>query len=438
MASSAKLNSMDLCNDWDKDKDSEHNPRTSSHFRFLVITLGPTGAGKSIMARNLKQAAQGINSLVARKPWFEKVLDDYVEDSEIYKREMTAFIEKNEKAGINIYDLDGCSIYEPKWTAFVNEISNIYFKAREEEGLAEIYNAEFNKNIKQGHNIIYEITGKNKLSIIKILNYVLSQTENCRTHKYIILAGYSIVDYYLLQARNISRFQTAYAEFLKGDKPPRLPWVGCFNHRVGPKIMSYCQMLDDIKHTVLELIKCGYVYSPGKYKLQSNVNNENTPRVNVNDISRLSKTGECFLDKTATIEHGRKSVFIPKGLYIDYLYIYNNIYKKTNLMAKINLSERSRFLGNPDNYNEDDKRLAYYEYTSISALVDIIDKTGPPTTADNRVYNVCGPGTALPTHKMGTRANIYLQKNLHKDGGMRNTRRNRNRNISKTRNKRQL
>ena len=434
MTSNQYSNSIDLCNNWDTDKMSNNNPRTSSNFRFLIITLGPTGAGKSTMATNLKKVAQKINSSAYRYEWFNKVLDDYIEESDLYKSEMAEFIEKN-KGGINISELDGCSIYEPKWTQFAKEMSRIYFKARIQGGLADKYNADFNESIKNGKNMLFEITGKNKLSVIKALNTVLNQTGNCKTYKYIILAGYSIVDYYLLQARNISRFQNDYIQFINdpSKKPPRLPWIGCFNNEIPrneSSILSYCQVLNDIKNTVIELINCGYVYSSEKNKLRNNAGNANksTTANGGQDVFRIIEDGKCYLDKTANIEAGRKSIYIPKGLYIDYLYIYNNIYLKVELLAKINLSERSRILENPDHFNEKGRATSYYEQNSIPVLIDVINRAGPPANSQDRVYDICGLGTPLPTNKTDITSHKYIQEYLNKDGGayIRNTRRKKN------------
>jgi broad-specificity NMP kinase len=419
------------CDDWVNTPGSEKNPRSSSKFRFLIILLGPTGAGKSDMSKNLKKNAQTINSAAYRNDWFEKVIDDYVEESEIYKTKMSALIEANRES-ITTARLDGCSIYDPPWKGIAKEMVKIYFEARNEGKIVDRYNEEFKANITAGKNIVFEITGRNKLTVIEALNRIMEQTNNCKDHKYIVLAGYSIVEYFSLQARNISRFQKTLQEFLADPtkKPPRLPWVGCFSHRVEGEesgIMSYCEMLHSIKNTVTDLIQCGYFYSQANYERQNRVEKMNKSKAVEKERynTRITTEGRCFLDKTSLAAgEKRPELFIPKGLYIDYFYIYNNIYTTPKLMAKINLSKRSFFLENPEHFNLKGRPLGYFESAQIPTLLDIITKLGPPMTSDGVFYDVCGVGTPIATSTRQAKASLYIQKNLGKYSGgdyLRNT-----------------
>lgn len=405
MAAAAHTEALDLtaCESWENDPKSPNNPRTSDNFRFLIITLGPTGSGKSGMAGKLKSLAKGINSAAYRHEWFEKVIDDYVEESDYFKGRMSDLIFNHDKfkhiGEEEIKTLDGCSIYQDTWKELTEEMNKIYFDARETGGIVQHYNAEFARNLSDGKNIVFEITGRNKLTIIEALNTILSATNNCKTHKYIILCGYSIVDYYILQARNISRFRQSFLKF-KADpaheKPPRLPWVGCFSHKTpgtSSTIISYCEMLNAIKNTLFDLLSCGHYLSN-------------------REVKRTTAEGECYLDKTTPVEAARPINHRPQGLYVDLLYIFNNIYSDQTLMAKINISERSVFLENPT------KPLNYYKLESLETIKDIIIKTGPPSSGDGGAnpYNLCGTGIPIPTSFREPSSKKYSQ-NFNLAGG---------------------
>lgn len=426
-------NNIGKCADWTDEPHSPNNPKSSTKFRFLIFALGPTGSGKSTSITKLKNFAQTINSAAYRNAWYEKGLDDYVQENPLYKSSVETLIGKY--PSLDLSTLDGCTIKNKPWKDFAREITSIYFNARADKSsgisIVQQYNKDFNDAITDGKNIVCEITGGKKKTIIETLNDILDKTNKCENFKYIILASYNVVNFYLLQERNISRFKQQYEDFLKDKSKaaPRLPWIGCFSQKNdGQKdsIISYCEVLESIKNTIVELLNCGYYSSIDKNKAQNNaeVADKSTTKNDENPgYERLTKEGECFFNVSYPNKESNLYYKIPKGLNIDVLYIFNNIYKNMTLMAKINLSKRSKYLENFDSFNEKGRPTSYYEVKHIDTLIDIINKEGPPKT-ESEVYDLCGLGLPLASPTRKTKSNMYVQKTLNQYGGskMRKTR----------------
>ena len=295
------------------------NPTYDKKMRFLIITLGPTGSGKSTMATQLMNYARRINGSAARAEWSQKVLDDYVEESPEYKIEMDKIISKIEKkvggresliAMLN--EIDGCSIYSEPWHEFARECTEVYFRVRTPidpayKNKVDLFNNAFHESLQAGKNIIFEITGRNMLTTIEALNALAVYTNDCEKYNYIILAGYNVTDYYSLQNRNIDRFTHAMKKYLRDGnaKPPRLPWIGCFNPE-NPGL-SFCNALNEIKTNILNLVtKCG------KYR-------------NGKNIVKYSQE-RCIYDSGVGLVPNDRPDFNQNGLAIDILFIFNNIY----------------------------------------------------------------------------------------------------------------
>jgi hypothetical protein len=421
---------ISACDNWTDDPRSPNNPKSSGKFRFLIFALGPTGSGKSTSITKLKNFAQSINSAAYRNTWYEKGLDDYVQENPLYKTSIDSLIKKYHS--LDLTTLDGCTIKNKPWKDFAREMTSIYFKSRNDKSsgisIVKQYNRDFNDAITDGKNIVCEITGRNRKTIIETLNDILDKTNNCENYKYIILASYNVVNFYLLQERNISRFKHQYEDFLKDKSKiaPRLPWIGCFsqkNEGIDDGISSYCEVLDSIKNTIVELLNCGFYSSIDKNKEQNNAevasksdaNNYKNP-----GYERLTKEGECFFNVSYPNKESNSYYTVPKGLNIDVLYIFNNIYKELTLMAKINLSKRSKYLENVDNFNEKGRPKSYYEVKHVGTLIDIINKEGPPKT-ESEVYDVCGLGLPLASPTRKTKSNMYVQHKLNQYGGYRKT-----------------
>ena len=151
------------CNDWVSIPRDIKNPTYSSKTRFLVITLGATGSGKSSMAKELMKYAGKINTTGKTVKWQTKVLDEYVEESDEYKKAMDEVIDKlrqkveaggaiSLQAALN--SLDGCKIYDEPWFTFAKECTQTYFSVRNATKAVDKFNNAFHESIQQGKNII--------------------------------------------------------------------------------------------------------------------------------------------------------------------------------------------------------------------------------------------------------------------------------------------
>ena len=360
----------DRCKSWS-------NPKTAANIRFLIMTLGPTGSGKSSMAQKLKEYATQINSTAVRYDWQTKVLDEYVEESPEYRTKMDLIIEKlsNLYGGIpelknKLDDLDGCSINDEPWSSFAKECSDAYFEVRSTKtngkNKVDLFNDTFHTSLQEGKNIIFEITGRNMLTTIEAMNAITAYTNDCENFNYIILAGYNITDYYSLQTRNIQRFTQALKQYLEdsSSKPPRLPWVGCFN--TDNKTMGFCIALSDIKNNIKHLIE-----TCGRYQ-------------NGTQLEKYSSE-ECLYDDTiqSNMTNSRPD-FNANGLSIDILFIFNNIYRNIKLILKIPISERSALLGNLS-------KNVYPSREDIDTTLQILDFYGP-IEKDKEFLDVCNEG----------------------------------------------
>jgi hypothetical protein len=329
------------------------------------------------MAQKIKEYATQINPSAVRNDWQTKVLDEYVEESPEYKTIMDRIIENlsDEYGGVTelknkLDDLDGCSINDEPWSSFAKNCSDAYFKVRSTKtngkNKVDLFNDTFHTSLQEGKNIIFEITGRNMLTTIEAMNAITVYTNDCKDFNYIILAGYNITDYYSLQNRNIQRFTQALKQYLvdSTSKPPRLPWVGCFN--TVNNGLGFCTALSDIKQNIIRLIE-----TCGRYQ-------------NGAQLEKYSSE-KCLYDDTiqANMTNDRPD-FNANGLSIDILFIFNNIYRNIKLILKIPISERSALLGNLH-------KNIYPSREDIDKTLQLLNFYGP-IEKDHEFLDVCNEG----------------------------------------------
>lgn len=217
------------------------------------------------------------------------------------------------------------------------------------------------------------------LTTIEALNAVAKYTNDCEKYNYVILSGYNITDFYSLQNRNIGRFTKALQKYLKKetDVPPRLPWIGCFNPS-NPGL-SFCLAIDGIQNNIINLINRSGYYRRGK------------------NIQKLFPGNKCIYDIKEIMENPRDDLN-PNGLSVDILFIFNNIYKEIKLMAKIPLSQRSKYL-----VNFDLTPKIYATEPEIHELITLVNSFGPQK-GNEQFLDVCGKG--MPVYSREKEANI--------------------------------
>jgi hypothetical protein len=378
------------CLNWSNTPRSPTNPTYAKNTRFLIITLGPTGSGKSSMAKYLINYAKKINNQAKNIAWTTKVLDDYVEESEDYKKEIDAVIAQNgDSAYLNsiLDNLDGCTIYEEPWKTIAQSCLDAYFKVRGMKDSAgqnkvDMFNNAFHDALAAGNNIIYEITGRSMFTTLEALNAISFYTNDCEKYNYVILAGFNITDFYSLQNRNIDRFKYAFRQYAKNpgqEKPPRLPWIGCFNPN--NKGLSFCTVLDDIQKNIINLItNCGH-YVEGRDKMLMKYADD-----------------KCVYDDDSAPPNPRPD-YNPNGLYIDLLFIFNNIYHELKLVAKVPISKRSI---NLVNFYLTPK--VYPTKNELTKVIELLKLYGPIKNGENMFLDTCGTG--LPEFKADNTPNI--------------------------------
>lgn len=387
------------CNNWVSTPRDPNNPTFSKKTRFLVITLGATGSGKSSMARELIKYARKINTTGKNIEWQTKVLDEYVEESPEYETAMNTVIDnlrrKIESNGGDLMQelnkLDACKLYNEPWFSFAKECTQTYFSVRGATGAVDKFNTTFRRSIQEGKNILFEITGRNILTTIEALNALTTFTNDCEKYNYVVLAGYNIVDLYSLQNRNIGRFISAFKNYVNGvpgSHPPRLPWVGCF-FPTNPGL-AFCKALSDIKQNILKIIQnCGYFHtgrSDGSF-------------------GRFDVGRKCLYDKVDSFDDAKRPDHHGNGMAVDVLFVFNNIYRDIKLIAKVPLSDRSQHLVN---FNLTPR--VYPNKQEVEKLLKIVNSYGPKENSDpERFIDVCGEGLPVLSKFDDKKPNVVQQ-----------------------------
>lgn len=196
---------------------------------YIIIVTGPTGSGKStlpgIMRKYFKLADENTETIL---------IDDMVENTEIYRNEIKTIVDANLDL---LQKITNTNCNNPEYIAMYKQFTNAYYHARA-NGCVEytrktngIITRDCNKALDQklkqalrdGKNIVYEMTGKYYPSwICKFVRKFAGNAVN----KYKIYLGYIRIDEDTVVRNNISRFQNALNAFINdraNKNPPRLP-----------------------------------------------------------------------------------------------------------------------------------------------------------------------------------------------------------------------
>merc|ERR1711916_380854 len=123
---------------------------------------------------------------------------------------------------------------------------------------------------------------------------------------------------------------------------------GCFN----PKNhgLSFCLAIDEIQNNIEKL----------------------NPSYSFVDMGNKYYKNKCLYDINNGEKKEEREDFNPNGLSIDVLFVFNNLYKDIKLMAKIPLSDRSKYL-----VNFDLTPNIYATKKEIEQLIELINSYGP-------------------------------------------------------------
>ena len=220
---------------------------------YLIVTLGPTGSGKSLLIEH-------TISYLGLNPTYTKILiDDLVENNPKYKKKVLSIIhevfKECQKEGKFCQDIkctkcDTSSYYQNPTKNLLDKFQTAYYTTRKEANCVigstlncDDQNDLILKNaIKNNDNIIFETTGGYIPSWLISSPYI--------TSKYQILFSYSIVSFNELIRRNTGRTIKSIDDFLvnRSNPAPRLPDI---------EYNSFRSRVITIKNTLLRLYnKC--------------------------------------------------------------------------------------------------------------------------------------------------------------------------------------
>jgi len=230
---------LENCSEWsgfvDK-KNFDISPLRGGNFRFLIISMGPKGSGKSGTTEATKRYASLINNNAVRngKPWVEENVnyDHLVTHNVDYKSGIKKLVPSFEGETVQKVSKNPEQIKNIE--ALYNQVRNdnatsIQKKQRKSYGFGskkrkaalrrlgitdnmgnlktvdiQIY-GNLRKAIVNGKNIVYETTGANWDTLRKIFETIVFATNTCQKFKYIILGSLNIIDSKSLQKRILGR-----------------------------------------------------------------------------------------------------------------------------------------------------------------------------------------------------------------------------------------
>jgi hypothetical protein len=230
---------LENCSEWsgfvDK-KNFDISPLRGGNFRFLIISMGPKGSGKSGTTEATKRYASLINNNAVRngKPWVEENVnyDHLIMHNVDYKSGIKKLVPSFEEDTVQKVGKNPEQIKNIE--ALYNQVRNdnatpIQKKQRKSYGFGskkrkaalrrlgitdnmgnlktvdiQIY-GNLRKAIVNGKNIVYETTGANWDTLRKIFETIVFTTNTCQKFKYIILGSLNIIDSQSLQKRILGR-----------------------------------------------------------------------------------------------------------------------------------------------------------------------------------------------------------------------------------------
>ena len=179
---------------------------------LLVLTAGPTGSGKSKLFDRIFHLLYKTNKIVKKK--FESFLiDDYVENSDYYKREVDGILEEFSCIPLKKRDREICNFRNPS-PDFVNAFFEAYTEARNNDSCSQSnisckkqMTIDIEAAIGKKSNVLIETTGK-KIPIEYVKMFM----------GYNMVFVYSLVSIVNLVKRNKDRAHRHYMRYVVNKK----------------------------------------------------------------------------------------------------------------------------------------------------------------------------------------------------------------------------
>ena len=297
---------------------------------FLFIVAGPTGSGKSGLVQKISTYKElGYTSEQIKRCFVHVVIDDLVENSKGYKREINDIIKTN-CTQFNSTDLHGCEALDEKIETlddgFLKKFSDAYFNSRKNldcsDGftLSDVPNGKncdtvnddkFKKGLEMGKNIIFETTGEYYPAWI--LSIYKKQLAN-----YKIVMAWSFTNIGELMKRNKGRATNDMDLYIKSKgegSAPRLPDV---------REKNYVPKVKQIKNTFEKMMKECVNSSLDSELLKTDVKTKQFGEIAYSLFDKFLRCAVQFLvfDNT-TRENGKQTI------------IFDSLDPKNNDISKI-------------------------------------------------------------------------------------------------------
>lgn len=279
-------------------------------YPFILITLGPTGSGKTMLVKEALQYVYGGN--VNQIPYQKFLIDDLVENDQVYKEMIDNILS-------NYIDRNRCRSHDEKCVEYIETIldhlseetldkfQKAYYDVRtkqgcgkkgdvEKESCDEKLDRQLTKALVDGTNIIFETTGSSYPGwLIDKINDACKHNK----HKYNMIVAVSNVELENLIKRNKSRAVMSTTQFFtKENQPaPRLP-----------KLSELSRRVEQIHRTVHEMIeKCVKNHCTDRFRLLQFDNNGHK-MILIEDLYYKNNKNKSYQFKPKT----RKSKTKPK------------------------------------------------------------------------------------------------------------------------------
>jgi len=202
---------------------------------ILLITIGPTGSGKSGLID------QSIKQLNRPGEWHQFLIDDYVENDPIYKKQVLGILTDELRSQLD-------ALIEPTPELY-SKFNDAYFSVRKNIGCGRAgqggCDAQFDKDIEEaiqaGQNIVFEMTGT------YYPKWLVEKTQG----RYEIVLAYTLVNICELVQRNTNRAVISSKRFISNPlqvPAPRLPNVsasGPYRDNVEKVKQVFFQIIDN-------------------------------------------------------------------------------------------------------------------------------------------------------------------------------------------------
>jgi len=201
--------------------------------RYIIVTVGPTGSGKTDMIHKLEKYLD--ISQITKDNYI--LIDDLIESDPYYKKKVRDILNEHCKPNIEKCNIE--SMVDNPSDELLDAFKDAYFKARTRQGCGkkndkgdscDVKNdKKFTKSLEEGKNIVFETTGEKQgvspaAWFLTRHDWWKDEFDNIKNYDYKIIFAYSLVKLKELVKRNKSRAKKSIKKFIKNKTiAPRLP-----------------------------------------------------------------------------------------------------------------------------------------------------------------------------------------------------------------------